>query len=68
MSKTVADAFALEDDETLRETERFIRTFDRFFDLMNVRSSKEGIYKLKPDLIPYKSSSDSRLAVSPQHV
>ena len=64
MSKTVADAFSRQEDPTLRETERFIRTFDKFFDLMNVRSTKECIYKRKPDVRPYRKSTDPRLAVS----
>lgn len=60
----MADAFSLEGNEKLHETERFVRTFDRFFDCMNVRSFKECIYKRKPDLRPYRKSNDSRLSVS----
>lgn len=60
----MADAFSMEEDETLKETERFIRTFDKFFDLMNVRSIKECVYKRKPNLRPYRKSTDPRLAVS----
>ena len=46
------------------ETERFVRNFDKFFDLMNVRSLDEGVRKRKPILKPYRESSDDRLLVS----
>lgn len=62
LSTTVADTFSSMEDETLRETERFIRTFDKFFDLMNVRSTKECVYQRKPNLRPYRKSTDARLA------
>lgn len=42
----------------------FIRNFDRFFDCLNVRSSKEAVYKRKPDLRPYRDPCDPRLTVS----
>ena len=64
LSKSVADALSLEGNDMLRETEHFVRMFDRFFDCMNVRSLKEGVYKRKPDLSPYRESSDPRLTVS----
>ena len=57
LSTTVANAFAYEDKPHTKETERFIRIFDKFFDLMNVRSMKEGIYKRKPNLSPYRNDS-----------
>ena len=43
-----------------KETERFIHTFDKFHDLMNVRGLKEGIHKCKPNLHPYRNDSQSR--------
>lgn len=64
LSKSVADALSLEENENLRETERFIRHMDRFFDCMNVRNFQEAIYKRKPDLRPYRSPDDARLSVS----
>ena len=64
LSKSVADAFSREENDGLRETERFVRKFDRFFDCMNVRNFKEAVYKRKPDLRPYRSSDDPRLSVS----
>ena len=63
LSTTVANAFAMEEDEALRETERFIRAFDKFFDLMNVRNATECIYNRKPNLRPYRKSTNPRLLV-----
>ena len=47
-----------------RETVRFIRIFDKFFNLMNTRSLEEGIRKRKPDLLPYRTPDDPTLDVS----
>lgn len=33
---------------------------DRFFDCLNTRSTVEGVYKRKPDLLPYTSVTDVR--------
>jgi len=56
----VAEALAYENNPDTKETERFVRTFDKFFDLMNVRSLKEGVHKRKPNLLPYLNNSQSR--------
>ena len=45
LSTSVADAFAFIGKPHTKETERFARTFDKFFDLFNVRSLTEGIRK-----------------------
>ena len=50
------------DDET-RETARFCKTFDKFFDCLNVRSLDECVERRKPDKRPYKYKDDSRLKV-----
>ena len=55
----MAEAFAYEKKLYTKETERFVRTFDKFFDLMNVRSLDEGIHKRKPNLRPYRNDSQS---------
>jgi len=47
----------------MKETERFVRIFDRFFDMLNTRSMNESIYERKPDLAPYRTSVDTRLMV-----
>ena len=59
----MADALQMEDKPYLSETIRFIRNFDKFFDIMNVRSLEEYITKRKPDLKPFRSASDDRLKV-----
>ena len=67
LSRSVADAMAhyqaLEIDHDTTETERFVRMFDRFFDMLNTRCLEEGIQKIKPDLHPYRSLLDERFKV-----
>lgn len=46
-----------------RETEIFVRNFDRFFDCLNIQSTDEWIRRRKPDLKPYSSPNDDRLKV-----
>jgi hypothetical protein len=50
--------------EELKETIKFVRYFDKFFDLLNVTSLTEGKHKLKPFKLPYVSATDTRLSVS----
>ena len=64
LSKSVADAMEYIGDVNTKETERFVRFFDRFFDMLNTRSMEESIYKRKPDLAPYRTSEDTRLKVT----
>ena len=71
LSKSVADTFStlreLEPDTSLwkgtKETERFCRMFDRFFDCLNTRNLTESMKKRKPDLRAYFSEKDSRFEV-----
>lgn len=56
----MAEVLAYENNPDTKETERFVHTFDKFFDLMNVRSLKEGVHKCKPNLLPYRNNSQSR--------
>lgn len=46
------------DDDNTKETEQFVRTFDRFFDMMNTRYLEEGTQRIKPDLDPYREKDD----------
>ena len=62
--KSVSDAFAYFGDPLTEETQKFVLTFDRFFDCLNVRSLEEGALKRKPDRKPYCSPDDSRFSVS----
>ena len=41
-------------------TALYCHMFDRFFDCMNVRNSREAIIKIKPFLKPYGSINDER--------
>ena len=46
-----------------KETEKFVRVFDKFFDCVNVRSIKEAATKRKPNQEVYRSPDDARLKV-----
>ena len=63
LSTSVANALAYFGEAETKETEYFIRQFDRLFDCLNVRSLTEW-YEKKPDLKPYTTPDDSRLQVS----
>ena len=64
LSESVAHALQFYGDPDTTETQRFVRTFDKFFDCLNVRSPSEYIKKRKENLKPYTSTDDSRLCVS----
>ena len=66
LSSSVANALAYFGDTT-KETEIFIRNFNRLFDCLNVRSLSEWYEKRNPDLKPYKSPDDPRLKVRPYY-
>lgn len=63
LSSSVANALQFYGNPDTTETERFVRTFDKFFDCLNVRSPKEYITKRKEHMKPYSSASDERLLV-----
>ena len=63
MSTSVACAFDYFGDPETKETEVFVRMFDRFFDCLNVRSPTEWYQKKKESLKPYTSPDDDRLQV-----
>ena len=67
LSCSVAEAFAYFNDPDTRETQRFVRTFDRFMDCLNTQSFDEGIHRRKPDLSPYRTPEDTRLKVQHMH-
>ena len=46
----MANALAFYGRSDTKETERFVRFFDKFFDCLNVRGLDEHIKKRKPDL------------------
>ena len=63
LSNSVACCFDLMDNEEHRETAKFCRMFDKFFDCLNTRRAGESKEKRKPDLDPYRSPNDKRLTV-----
>ena len=63
MADAIAHYHTLEIDHDTPETERFVRIFDRFFDMLNTQCLEEGIQKIKPDLHPYRSPQDERFKV-----
>ena len=63
LSSSVANALEYIGNRETKETEAFVRHFDRFFNCLNVRSIEEGYKKRKEDLQPYTSPDDKRLKV-----
>lgn len=63
LSVSVAKALEYFNDPSTQETQKFCQMFDRFFDCLNVRSYVEGRKKRKPDLLPYRTVSDTRFKV-----
>ncbi|XP_072047274.1 uncharacterized protein [Amphiura filiformis] len=57
LSETIA--CALPESESV--TREFVRIFDKFFDVLNVRSPHEGAWHNKPNMKPYRSLEDPRL-------
>ena len=47
-----------------KETEKFVRMFDKSFDCRNVRCISASVQHRKSDLRPYRSPDDERLKVS----
>jgi len=55
LSNSVAKALALDADPSTIETQGFLRMFNKFFDLLNVRSLKESILHRNPDVQPFRN-------------
>jgi len=49
LSESVANALAFYGDRNTRETERFVRQLDKFFDCLNVRNLEEHRKRRKPN-------------------
>ena len=65
LSKSVGEAFAYYGDTDTTETERFVRIFNKFFEIMNTRYLEEDILKLNCDFGARKTT-DPRLQVTMQ--
>ena len=63
LSQSVAHALQKLKGPAVTTVITFIQTFDKFFDCLNVRSTREGYRKRKENLLPYKSIEDPRLQV-----
>ena len=63
MSQTLANVMEEKLGPAAQATIEFIRVFDKFFDCLNVRSTKEGHKKRKDELLPYESINDPRFQV-----
>jgi len=59
----VANALDLQDDPLTFETRQFVRMFNKFFDLLNVRSLMDATHERNPDKEPYRCANDKRLQV-----
>uniref|UniRef100_A0A1X7VXJ4 Transposable element P transposase-like GTP-binding insertion domain-containing protein n=1 Tax=Amphimedon queenslandica TaxID=400682 RepID=A0A1X7VXJ4_AMPQE len=60
LSQSVGKAIYLTGGTQVVETSRFVLIFDKWFDLLNVRSFK-GVQSRKPFLYPYRNGQDRRL-------
>ena len=63
LSESVANSLEYYGDPATTETQRFVRTFDTFFDCLNVRCPDEHFQRRKENLKPYYSPNDTRLKV-----
>ena len=63
MSESVACALEMISREKTRETRKFIRMIDIFFDCLNVRGPKVALLKRKDNLKPHTSPIDERFKV-----
>ena len=63
LSETVASALEFLDNDDTLETRTFIRIFDRFFDIMNIKSALQGKFKRKDIMEPFHKEDDFRFKV-----
>lgn len=63
LSSTVPHALDEFYGENVSEMVHLIRTFNKFFDCLNVRNLLEGRSKRNPDLNPYRNVNDARLVL-----
>ena len=62
MSETVGSALEHHYGDSVSETVKFIRTVNKFFDVLNTRSTKEGTKKRNQNLDVYTNPDDPRLS------
>ena len=59
----MADALALDADPSVTETQIIVHMYNRFFDVLNVKSLKELLVHKKQDVLPHRHPQDERLKV-----
>jgi len=59
----VANALEHTGGDKVKETVKFVRMIDKFFDCLNVNSFTHGKRKRKPFQDPYRSKDDFRIKV-----
>ena len=59
----MSDCLDYYSEDGTAETQRFVRKFDSFFDMMNTRCLEEGCYNKKPDLKAYRKLNDTHFEV-----
>lgn len=67
LSETIASAIEhllSTKTNTYKETVEFIRVFNKFFDLCNVKNRVEGIHQRNKNKLPYTNIDDERLKVT----
>ena len=64
VSQSVANALLKVKGPSAAATRKFVQMFDKFFDYLNVRSTREGFMKRKDSVLPYERIDDARLQVS----
>ena len=64
ISQTLANVMEEKLGPTATATVQFLRIFDKFFDCLNVRSTREGFCKRKDELKPYENIDDPRFQVN----
>ena len=63
MSSTTAKCLEEQNLFYTKQTAKFVETFDRVFDCLNVTKLNEHITSRKPDLAPYRDVDDPRFEV-----
>ena len=65
LSNSVDIALQMQDNDATISTRKFVRIFNKFFDILNVKSTTIGFRELNDDKKPFEGKeSDDRLEVS----
>ena len=63
LSNSVCKALELEGRDDTKETAKFCRVFNKFFDCLNVRCQEECVKRRKPDVRPFRNVTNPRILV-----